>query len=184
MSNMHFLLPRRNLMSAVAGDGCGMRLKHSLAFGPVLWRRCRINREPAERVARDLGLDPNQVRGSVRLLKTISRLPSPERLALVAMRDPGLDDADIAEMFNRSVRWASVVRGQADEIRLEERIPEHAEWIDDGMQPEYPTPDEIMDRVSDLHATGQYRGWTPAATPWSIPSLQWKNNAFVCVRTE
>jgi hypothetical protein len=98
------------------------------------------------------------------------------------MRDPGLDDADIAEMFNRSVRWASVVRDQADEIRLEERIPEHAEWIDDGMQPEYPTPDEIMDRVSDLHATGQYRGWTP--TPWSIPSLQWKNNAFVCVRTE
>ena len=165
-------------MSAVAGDGCGMRLKHSLAFGPVLWRRCRINREPAERVARDLGLDPNQVRGSVRLLKTISRLPSPERLALVAMRDPGLDDADIAEMFSRSERWALLVRAQADEIRLEEPLPEKAEFIDDGMQPEYPTPGEILDRVSDLHASGKFRG---TGTPWSVPNIQWKNNAFVCV---
>ena len=169
-------------MSAVVGEGCGIRLRHSLAFGPVLWRRCRINQEPAERVARDLGLDVGQVRGSVRLLKTTDILPSPERLALVAMRDPGLDDADIAEMFNRSLRWASVVRDQADEIRLEEKLPEHAEWIDDGMQPEYPTPDEIRDRVSDLHATGQYRGRSPA--PWSIPSMLWRNNAFVCVRTE
>jgi hypothetical protein len=168
-------------MSAVAGEGYGIRLKHSLAFGPVLWRRCRINQESADRVARDLDLDVGQVRGSVRLLKTISRLPSPERLALVVMRDPGLNDEDIAEMFNRSKRWASVVRDQAEEIRLEERIPEHAEWIDDGMQPEYPTPDEILDLVSDLHATGQYRGWTPAATPWSIPRMQWRNNAFVRV---
>jgi hypothetical protein len=95
------------------------------------------------------------------------------------MRDPGLDDSDIAEMFNRSERWASVVRDQADEIRLEEKLPEQAEWIDDGIQPEYPTPDEIRDRVSDLHAT---KGWCP--TPWTIPRLLWRNNAFVCVRAE
>ena len=168
-------------MSAVAGEGCGIRLRHSLAFGPVLWRRCRINQESADRVARDLNLDVSQVRGSVRLLKTTDILPSPERLALVAMRDPGLDDADIAEMFNRSLRWASVVRDQADEIRLEEKLPEHAVWIDDGLQPEYPTPGEILDLVSDLHASGKFRG---TGTSWSVPSLQWRNNAFVCVRTE
>ena len=165
-------------MSAVAGDGCGIRLRHSLAFGPVLWRRCRINQESADHVASGLGLEVGQVRGSVRLLKTVSKLPSPERLALVVMRDPGLDDADIAEIFGRSERWALLVRAQADEIRKEERIPEQAEWIDDGLQPDYPTPDEIMDRASELHATGKFRG---TGSPWSIPGLQWRNNAFVCV---
>jgi hypothetical protein len=181
MSNMHFLLHRRNQMSAVAGEGCGIRLRHSLAFGPVLWRRCRINQESADRVARDLGLEVGQVRGSVRLLKTVSRLPSPERLALVVMRDPGLDDSDIAEMFGRSERWALLVRAQADAIRLEEPLPEKAEWIDDGMQPDYPTPGEILDMVSDLHASGKFRG---TGTPWSVPSLQWRHNAFVRVSTE
>jgi len=165
-------------MSAVAGDGCGIRLRHSLAFGPVLWRRCRINQESADHVASGLGLEVGQVRGSVRLLKTVSKLPSPERLALVVMRDPGLDDADIAEIFGRSERWALLVRAQAEEIRKEERIPEQAEWIDDGLQPDYPTPDEIMDRASELHATGKFRG---TGSPWSIPGLQWRNNAFVCV---
>jgi hypothetical protein len=149
-----------------------------LAFGPVLWRRCRINQESADHVASGLGLEVGQVRGSVRLLKTVSKLPSPERLALVVMRDPGLDDADIAEIFGRSERWALLVRAQADEIRKEERIPEQAEWIDDGLQPDYPTPDEIMDRASELHATGKFRG---TGSPWSIPGLQWRNNAFVCV---
>ena len=165
-------------MSAAVGDGCGIRLRHSLAFGPVLWRRCRINQESADHVARGLGLEVGQVRGSVRLLKTVSRLPSPERLALVVMRDPGLDDADIAEIFGRSERWALLVRAQADEIRKEARIPEQAEWIDDGLQPDDPTPDEIMDRASELHATGKFRG---TGSPWSIPGLQWRNNAFVCV---
>jgi len=168
-------------MIAVVGNGCGIRLRHSLAFGPVLWRRCRINQESADRVARDLGLDVGQVRGSVRLLKTTDILPSPERLALVVMRDPGLDDSDIAEMFGRSKRWALLVRAQADEIRQEEPLPEKVEWIDDGMQPDYPTPGEILDLVSDLHASGKFRG---TGTPWSVPSLQWRNNAFVRVSTE
>jgi len=106
--------------------GCfayGRGLRHALAFAATLHRRCKINKENPVRVASQLGLDSEQTQGVVRLLRGISFLPRPERLAVIAMRDPGYTDQDIAEMFGRCDDWASLVRDNADAIRASEPIP-------------------------------------------------------------
>jgi len=106
--------------------GClafGRGVRHSLAFVHTLHRRCVINREAAGRVASQLSLDQQQVEGVVRLLRAINYLPSFERLALIAQRDPGLDDNDIGEIFGKTPDWSEAVRERADAIRLSEHIP-------------------------------------------------------------
>lgn len=171
-------------MIVIVGNECGIGLKHALACAPVLWRRCKINRELTKKVALDLGLDPTQTKGAVRLLRSTVNLPSPERLALVVMRDPGLEDADIAEMFGRSERWVRAVKSRMADLREAEPLDESLEYLDAGLQPGDPTPEEIQDRVIELHATGRFRGWSPDATPWSIPCMERRNNAFVRVRAK
>lgn len=114
--------------------GClafGRGLRHSLAFVHALHRRCVINKEAACRVASQLSLDPQQVEGVVRLLRSINYIPSFERLALIAQRDPWFDDNDIAEMFGRTPDWSEAVRAQADRIRSEELIPMEREILTD-----------------------------------------------------
>lgn len=108
------------------GPGClafGRGVRHSLAFVHTLHRRCVINREAHNRVASQLGLDRMQVAGVIRLLKGISYIPSFERLALIAQRDPGFDDDDIGEMFGTTPEWSASVRERADELRMREHIP-------------------------------------------------------------
>ena len=110
----------------VRGPGClafGRGVRHSLAFVHTLHRRCVINRESHNRVASQLSLDRMQVAGVVRLLKSISYIPSFERLAVIAQRDPGLDDDDIGEIFGTTPEWSASVRERADELRLREPIP-------------------------------------------------------------
>ena len=97
----------------------------------------------------------------MRLLKSLSYKPSPERLALVAMRDPGLDDADIAEMFGRSVAWARVVREQRSEIEAEEPVRLALEYLDDGLQPGDPMPEEVLSVAEELRLSGIYRAQKP-----------------------
>jgi len=104
---------------------------------------CVVNQIPARKAAKTLDLDPEQTLGAVRLLKSCERVPSPERLAVTVMLDPGLDNQDIAQIFGRSVRWARVVRSQKDEIREEEFIALPLEYLDDGLQPDMPTPEEL-----------------------------------------
>jgi hypothetical protein len=118
-----------------------------LAYAADLWRMCIVNRIPAKLAAKTLRLDKEQTEGSVRLLRSCRRLPSPERLALVVMNDPGLDDADVAEMFGRSKRWATTVRSQADAIRYEEFIDARFEWLEENLQADHPKPDEILRRA-------------------------------------
>lgn len=122
-------------------------LRHSLGFAPELWRMCIVNKTPFQRAAKSLRLEPEQVKGSLRLLRSCESLPSPERLAVTVMLDPGLDDQDIAEIFGRSVRWASVVRAQREEIRQEEFIDHRLEFLEDGLQPGMPTPQAIRSTV-------------------------------------
>ena len=119
-------------------------LRHSLALAAELRRRCLTNKERVKRVAESLDLDTPQVLGALRILRLGEF--SPERLALVAMRDYGLDDADIAEMWGRSERWARLVRENAEEIRAAEPIPEELEYLDAGLYPGDPSPEDVATR--------------------------------------
>lgn len=154
--------------------------RHALGHADEVRRRCLVNQESAVRVARDLGVDPKQVCGAVRILKYGQF--SPERLALVVMKDWGMADEDIAEIFSRSVRWAQVVRSQADEIRAEEPMPAWMEYVDCGLQEGDPSPEEIVRRAKEARGLG----WTPVRPDSyrpAIRSFQWRGDraAFVSV---
>lgn len=101
---------------------CGVRLRHALAFARDVWRRAILNKESCLRIANSLELDEEQVKAAAALLRRANRIPSRERLALVAMRDPGLNDEDIAEMFEMPEEWASKVRKNSDRIMAAEPI--------------------------------------------------------------
>jgi hypothetical protein len=133
------------------GNVSGTSLHHACAHADELYRRCVINGESPRTVARRLKLSQSQAEGVVRIVRRHGRR-SPERMALVAMRDWGLDNQDIAEMFGRSVKWASVVREQADEIRLEEFIQPALEYLDTGLVQGDPAPEEILRIAAELRA--------------------------------
>lgn len=125
-----------------------VRVRHVLGYADEIARRCNVNGELPADVARKLGFDRMAVLGLAKLLRAGKW--SPERLACVAMMDPCLDDHDIGEIFNRSERWARVVRSQAEEIRADEPMPRDLEWFDPGFQPDDPLPDEILRRAMEL----------------------------------
>lgn len=131
---------------------CGIVLRHSLAHANDLWRMCVVNRMTIARAAKSMDLPTPQCEGVVRLLKQFGGVPSIERLASIAMRDWGLDDSDIAEIFGRSQRWARDVRARIRELREFEPIPERYEFLDEGLQPEDPCPEEIYRRAAEIRA--------------------------------
>ena len=149
-------------MSVHFGSDGEIRLRHSLAFADELHRRVIINRESATVVAENLGLDIQQTKGAVRLLRSLPVRPSPERLALVVMRDYGFDNRDIAEIFGRSPRWAYLVREREAELREAEPIREELEYLDDGLQQGDPTPMEILEQAEALRVAGTYRSRLPS----------------------
>lgn len=162
------------------GLASGIRLRHSLAYAEELRRRILTNREPAKRVAESLGLEPEQVKGAMRILRR-GRY-SPERLALVAMRDFGLDDHDIAEMWGRTQRWATAVRQHADELRATEFIPEELEYLDAGLYPGDPDPDEVRRRAAELRAKSATKGMSVLYRS-GIRTYSWNGNnaSFVSI---
>lgn len=166
-------------MIALGFADCSVGLRHALGFADELRRRCLVNREPAKVVAKSLGLDVEQTHGVVRLLKNVGQV-SPERLAVVAMRDWGLTDEDIAEIFGRSERWARVVRAMQDEIRAEEPIPEHLEFLDAGLQQGDPSPAEIRERAAELRVTPIGNGHERRPLT-GIRCYQWSRHAFLSV---
>ena len=127
--------------------------RHALGFADEIKRRVNVNGETCERVASDLGFDKCSVVGVYRIFRHREKV-SPERLACIAILDWGLDDEDIGEIFGRSKRWAAVVRSQFNEIRAEETIPADLEYLDGGLRPEDPSPDEIARRCKDVRANG------------------------------
>jgi len=142
----------------VAGfDNSDIVLRHSLAFAAEIHRRVVINRETSFQVAQDLGLRTKQVQGAARLLRDVQSIPSPERLALVVMHDPGLDDNDIAEIFGRTRRWVQLVKDHKDELLQTELIAPELEWLEEGLQPDMPSPAEIWSHAERLRLARQPR---------------------------
>jgi len=148
-------------MSVPFGVDAEIRLQHSLAFADELHRRVVINQESATVVAMSLGLDIQQTKGACRLLRSLPVKPSPERLALVVMRDYGMDNRDIAEIFGRSPCWARLVRERAVELREAEPIREELEYLGDGLQQGDPTPIEILEQAEALRMAGTHRARKP-----------------------
>lgn len=152
-------------MSVAFGGGCGIRLRHACAHAGELYRRVVVNKETIVKVADSLGLDHMQTEGVVRVVRYRNGVPSPERMAVIVMRDWGMEDADIAEIFGRSERWAALCREQAAEIREEEPLPESLEFLDVGLCPGDPSPEELKTRVAELRGTGVIKGMTPTRRP-------------------
>lgn len=134
-----------------SGNDCGFVLRHPLAFAAEFHRRCVMNAEPVQKVADSLGFDFGVCAGVTRLVR-VAGIPSTERLAVVAMKDWGLEDADIGEMFGQSEEWARGVRERQEEIREAEYIHPVLEWIDPGLQPSDPDPTELYRRAAEIRA--------------------------------
>jgi hypothetical protein len=169
-------------MICLSGQGCVDGLRHALAFAAELRHRVIVNNESLKRVAQSLGLDYAQVKGVVRLLRKTPSSISDERLALVLMKDPGMTNADVAEVFGRPIRWAQLVRRRAQELREAEPIEESLEWIDDGLQPDYPMPDEIARRAKEVREMNPLGGRDTANRPYGIRQFHWRQDgAFIPV---
>jgi len=132
---------------SVSGKVFGGALQHPLAYAGTLWHRVVINQETVDRVANDLGFDWQPCLGIVRILRACNRVPTDERLAVILQLDPGFEDADVAEVFDRSVEWARAVRRDADAIRMAEPFDLELEWYDPGFQKNDPDPEEIYRRA-------------------------------------
>ena len=161
------------------GSECGIVLRHALAHADLLWFRCILGKEPVIAVSRPLGLDPGQAEGVVRLLRSVPKVPSPERLALVAMKDWGLDDEDIGEMWGRSTRWAAAVRAQAEALREEEQIWPHLEYLDEGLQPTDPCPEELWRRAAELRSQRTSSRSSQAHAQGRMRTYSWIGRAHV-----
>lgn len=167
------MIAKRGGRSSLASCSC------PLVFAGELWRRVILNKEAPMKVARDLGMGKTQAVGVLRILKNFGRVPSRERLAVIAMRVPDVTNTDIAEWFDEPVEWARWVRRNASVIRKAEVIPDHLEYFDDGYRPGDPSPKEIWRRAREIRlATGrqsdpdrveirafQWNGWSYAAIP-------------------
>lgn len=165
---------RRGAGSLAFGKG----LRHSLAFARMLHRRCVVNGESTNKVASQLSLDRLQVVGVVRLLKAIDYIPSPERLALIAQRDPGWDDDDIAEVFGKTAEWSADVRRHANFLRMAEPIPVQYEQITE--EDLGPTPEEIAEHAARIRESNVGRGGQMApGRLGGIRSYSWTGHAFI-----
>lgn len=160
-----------------SGSDCGFRLRHALGCAEDVWRMCVINHLPAVLAARTLGLHAEQVQGSVRLLKSLPSRPSDERLALVVLKDPGLDDDDVAEIFDRSTRWVAAVRNHADELRTLEPIQPSLEWLESGLQEDDPSPDEILARSMAIRLSHE---WSSKRLPKDVDARSYLLSEVTC----
>ena len=156
--------------------GClhfGRGLRHALAFAVTLHRRCVVNKEGPVRVASQLGLDSDQTKGVVRLLRKAGCIPSVERLAVIAMRDPDFTDEDIAEMFGKSEEWSADVRAKRDAIRASEPLPLELEML---TELDY-RDGTAAERKSAIRETRQDRLHEAAPQrPAMIRTFRWNDN--------
>lgn len=124
------------------------RLDHCLGFVRELHRRCVVNGEGVWHVAEQCEQSTAAFNNIVFMLRTIGRLPSDERLACIAMQDPGLDDEDIGDIFGRTTRWARAVRAARDDIEVADFIPAQLTWFAGHITRCDPTPEEIRERCA------------------------------------
>lgn len=159
----------------------GMPSPYALAAAPELWRRAILNKERLASVASKMHLSYASAVGVCLLMKKFGGPPSPERLALVAMRIPDADNEFIAEVFGRTVHWAAHVRHTGSVWKNREPIPRHLEFIDSGYCDGDPTPEEILAMAKQLRL-----GREPSrerAIRVGLPHYRWSfnNGTFVPV---
>jgi len=151
-----------------------------LVFAGQLWHRVIVNGEMPMTVGRSLGLTKGATVGVLRLLRQCEKMPSQERLAVVAMIIPDVTDEDVAEWFGKSVEWAANVRANADAIRREEYIPAHLEYIDDGYQLGDPSPEEIQSRAMEIRQRDNRWEDVPSERV-EIRSYQWTGRSYASI---
>ena len=176
-----------------SGKDCGIVLRHALAHAADLHRMVIVNRESIPSVAKRLDLPFAQCKGSVRLIRSVGSVPSPERLALCVMNDWGLEDEDIAEMWGRPTEWATQVRADAARLRQQEPITKHLEYVDEGLLPYDPCPEELYRRAAEVRARRD-KGWTQsvrgrpisAQTQGGMRHFAWdgRNASFISIGFE
>lgn len=121
-------------------SGRGAQLRHALAYASDIRRDCIVNGVSCTQFAARRQLDADQVVAAKWWLEQCSAVPPPEVCAGVASLDPGLSDADIAEMFGRSERWAKMARERREEFCAESSAPLAFDpWVKEGD----PTPEQI-----------------------------------------
>lgn len=166
-----------------SGDGRFGFLRHALAFAPELTRECAVNSLPAIRFAKKYGLDEEQTYRAAVLIKWAHRKRvtlAKERLALVVMLDPGLDDSDIAEMFAMTPQWAAYVRAHAAEIKDEQPIPPDLEDMDRVADDRFAvTPEELERRIAESRQTlTPKQQWRPCPSGPGIRQFYLGRHAF------
>lgn len=128
----------------------GVGLRHALAFAGTLRRRCAINSESILDVCRELDICWEQAVGVVRMVRHLRCVPSMRRLVAAAMRDWGLDDDDLAEMFGLTPEAVSAVRENVAAIRAAEPVPDEIEMQCAWMLPDDPPPEVIAQRAREI----------------------------------
>jgi hypothetical protein len=129
--------------SSDSGTGC-----YEVAqYAGQIWQRVFLQKESPRKVARDLGLSAYSVGKLCSACRQLGRMPSQRRLALCVMHQPDLSDSDIAEMFGRTTKWVEQVRQDAVRLRAEEPIRYETEFMDEGLKPADPTPEQITIRA-------------------------------------
>lgn len=130
------------------GHGHGASgLRHALAFAAVIQRRCWVNGESTADVAMELDASLEQVRGIAKMVRHLRGTPSMPRLIAAAMRDWGLDDSDLAEMFGVTEAAVACVRRNVAAIRKSEPIPDDIEAQCAGLLPDDVCPEELYARA-------------------------------------
>ena len=158
----------------------GSGLRHALAFAGVIQRRCWVNREATADVAEDLDVSLEQVRGVAQMVHHLRGTPSQQRLIAAAMRDWGLDDSDLAEMFGVTVEAVACVRRNAAAIRLKEPIPAEIEIRCAGLLPDDVSPSELYARARAVRKARPLPG-PPKSAAAGIRRFTWDGfqHAFI-----
>jgi len=146
-------MTRLRWIAAEGRQHAGDCLRHCLSSSADLLARCVIGAESLNSWARRHDLDWDQVRSVYVMLRAIGRAPSLERRAAILMRDPGLEDGDIAEMLGMEVAEVEAVRADVDAVRAREPIPEWAELSAAEMHADDPEPAELYRRAEALRST-------------------------------
>lgn len=133
--------------SAGSWDGCFPVVPHVNAIHQMY-----LEGMPAWRISRETGLHHGSVTRLISIFKRLGHAPSQERLCVCVLNHPDIDDSQIADLFGRNERWVADVRRRKWSIRAREEFPLHWEYIDEGLAPADPSPEEIAVLTSSIRS--------------------------------
>lgn len=159
------------------GEPGGSGFVSAWAFAEEIRRRVLINRCDPEEVAASLGCDHQQVSGVLSVIRHLDRLPTIPRRMTCVMRDWGVTDQDIAQMFSADMSVVRCVRRNADDIRSREPIPLQLELASMAMHIDDPSPEEIARRSEEVR-----RNRGPGAHRHILPMARLRNGRYARVQ--